>query len=146
MCIVENLGWNNKRVYTFIRDRRVPSTLTFDSFVVSWSTWMHIISFESLDIGAIDFFLAKSVATVCFKRSRSICILCYDSRVLWPAKSTIKSHATPLGFWHLKDINWNFKWTTIPQRPSSNGCKVMGHQSWWSKKILDLLGSRLHFM
>ena len=29
--------------------------------------------------------------------------------------------------------------------PSSKGCKVMGHQSWWSKKILDLLGPRLRF-
>ena len=43
-----------------------------------------------------------------FKRSQSICILCYDLSLLWPAKSTIKSHATPLGFRLLTDNNWNF--------------------------------------
>ena len=83
--------------------------------------------------------------TVFLKRSRSICSLCYDFRVLWPTKSTIKIHATPLGYWLLRDINWNFKWITMAQRPSSNGCKFIGGQSWQSIQILDLLGSRLHF-
>ena len=83
--------------------------------------------------------------TVCFKRSRSIWILCYDLRVLWPHKSTLQSHATPLGFWFQTDIDWISKWITIIQTPSSNGFKVTGHQSWWSRNYVDLLGSKLRF-
>ena len=88
--------------------------------------------------------LQKST-TVCLKRSRSIWILCYVLRVLWPHKSTLQSHATPLGFWLLADIDWIIKWFTISQTSSSNICKVMDRQSWWSKNFLDLLGSRLRF-
>ena len=86
----------------------------------------------------LKFKLTKSVKTgqeftASVTHSRSICILWYDLRVLWPAKSTIKSHATPLSFWLLIDISWNFKcWKA--QRPSSNGCKIVDAQSWRSKK------------
>ena len=71
--------------------------------------------------------------TVPFSQSRSSCILCYDLRVLWPAKNTVKSHPAPLSFRLLTGINWNFKWVTIAQRPSSNGCKTA--ESWpsWKK-------------
>ena len=36
-----------------------PQTMTFGSFVVSWPTMMHNISFESPGIGAIGFSLKK---------------------------------------------------------------------------------------
>ena len=43
------------------------------------------------------------------------------------------------------DIDWIIKGDFIIQTPSSNGSKVMGCQSWLSKKFLDRLGSRLRF-
>ena len=36
--------------------------------------------------------------------------------------------------------------TLLSQKPSSNGCKDVDLQSWQSKKILELLGSRLRFL
>ena len=77
--------------------------------------------------------LRKSKYTVPFSHSQSICILCYDLRVLWPAESTIKSHATPLEFWLLIDINWNFK-CLKSQSSSLNCCKTVDSESWRSKK------------
>ena len=77
--------------------------------------------------------------------SRSIRILCYDLRVLWPAESTIKSHATLLAFWLLRDIDWNFR-CLKSQSSSLNGCKTVDSESWRSKKIQDLLGSGLRFL
>ena len=77
--------------------------------------------------------------------SLSIHVLFYDLRLLWHAKNSTKSHATPSGFWLQTDIDWIVKWTTITQTPSLIGCKVIGCQSCQSKKVLDLLGSRLHF-
>ena len=51
-----------------------------------------------------------------------------------------------LSFWLQIDIDWIIKGDFIIQTPSSNGSKVMGCQSWRSKKFLDLLGSRLRFL
>ena len=77
--------------------------------------------------------------------SRSIRVLCYDLRLLWHAKSSTKSHATPLGFRLQTDIDWIIKWITINQMPSSNGCKVIGHQSWHSKENSRPFGFEITF-
>ena len=82
--------------------------------------------------------------TQSFSHSWSIWILCYDLRVLWPAKSTTKIHATPLGFRPLADIDRNFKcWKS--KSSSLKSCKTVNSDSWRSKKIPDLLGLRLYF-
>ena len=73
------------------------------------------------------------INTVPFSHSRSIWVLCYDLRVLWPAKSTIKSNAKPLGFRLLTVMDWNCK-CSKSQSPSSNSCKTVDFESSQSKK------------
>ena len=98
----------------------------------------------------LKFKLTKSVKTgqeftASVTHSRSICILWYDLRVLWPAKSAIKSYATPLAVWLQTDMKWIFKWGTV-HLFWSRGLKVTSSQSWQSKESWDILGSRLHFI
>ena len=75
--------------------------------------------------------------------SRTNAFLWSNWGLLWPNKKTLKTHATVLSFWLQTDIDWIIKWSFMSQSPSLNGCKVIGHQSWLSKKILDTMGSRL---
>ena len=89
--------------------------------------------------------LSQTNITVPFSHSRSIWILCYDLRVLCPAKSTIKTLTTPLKFWLLTGIDLKLK-CSKSQSSSLISFKTMDSESWHSKKLLDLLGSKLRIL
>ena len=76
--------------------------------------------------------------------SGSICIFCGVWLYFDPLKLHLKAMPHP-SFSGSKQI-WigSFRWGT-KYFLMSIGCKDMDCQSWWSKNILDLLVSRLHF-
>ena len=51
--------------------------------------------------------ILKHTASV--PHSRTIAILWYDFRSLWPKKNMLKSHATALSFWLQADTSWIFQ-------------------------------------
>ena len=106
--------------------------------VQSWCLWC-TLQFLRL------YLLQNRQYTATVTHSRSICILWYDLRVLWPAKSIIKSYAIPLASRLYTDMNWIFNWGTV-QLFWSRGIKVTSLQSWQSKMSWDILGSRLRFI
>ena len=57
-----------------------------------------------------------------------------DLRVLWTAKNTIKSHATPWRSNYKQIWYRSLKWGTLSLY-SSNSCKTVQASSWLSKKI-----------
>ena len=73
--------------------------------------------------------------TVPFKKTRFFVILWYKVGVIHMDIMSFKRAPIFLSFWLQIDIDWIIKGDFIIQTPSSNGSKVMGCQSWRSKKF-----------